>query len=392
MISATGLDLVPLAVWTLVSVHAAIVLFVAAGLARLRRSRAVPAERLPEVTVIVSARNEEVDLPRCIRGLAALDYPTDRLQILLVDDGSTDRTPEIIADAAKRYPHVRGLSTRDVPAGALQAKARGVARGAREATGEWIFITDADALMAPGWIRHMLSEAGPDVGIIGGMMVGRGGGFVATLERASWAATLPFAFGLAGWGITWVCVGPNMAIRRAIYEAAGGLQAATFTIAEDIALFRMVERAGYRALGHATPETTVRMTPVPTFRHFLSQQRRWLRGGFEGGMAYGVGLIGMFGFQFLLSVSLLAGLLVAPRAALVAWGVKAAADTIMLVVESWRVRQPIWRLSLFMVPFSVGTFLWMPISFLWSRTVHWLGDGYAVTYRLEDEGEPVVDA
>jgi cellulose synthase/poly-beta-1,6-N-acetylglucosamine synthase-like glycosyltransferase len=374
-------DTAPQVLLGIAAFYALVGAVIAWGLARLPRSFRAGDQQLPRVSVVVAARNEAIDLPACLAALLALDYPPDRLEIVLVDDDSSDGTAGIMADAAAQHPRVRMLSTRDAPATHLRAKARGVAWGARHAAGEWLFITDADGTVAPGWLRHMLSRATPRTGIIGAMMVGRGGTLVGTLERASWAYTLPWAFGAAGWGFAFICVGPNMAIRRSIYEAAGGLEAADFTIAEDLALFRMAQAAGFESLGHASPETTVHLTPVPSLRHLLSQQRRWLRGGFEGGWRYGVGLVFAFGYHMLFSLGLLAGWWVAPGTTLAALGLKAVADLLILVVESRRIAVPLWRLAPLIIPFTTLSFLWLPVSFLISRTVRWRGEGYAITYR-----------
>ncbi|MEX0691735.1 MAG: glycosyltransferase [Gemmatimonadales bacterium] len=372
--------------------YALIVCVVAIGLLRLPRSRAVPDDEAPRVSVLVACRNEEVDLPRCLAALAQLDYPADHLELILVDDQSTDRTDALLEAFARSRPHVRVLSTGDAPDTGLRAKARGIAWAAHHATGDWLFITDADGAVPPGWVRHMLSGVNDRIGIIGGMMVGVGGTWPGLVERVSWGYTLPFAFGMAGWGVAFIAVGPNMAVRRSIYVAAGGLERAPFTIAEDLALFRMVESAGYRALGQASPETTVRLTPVPSFRHLLSQQRRWLRGGFEGDWRYWVGLVGAFGFHFLFSVGLVVGLVVSLPSVAVAWGLKFAADALLIGVEARRTGEP--RLIL-LVPVAVAytaiAFFWIPLSFLLTRTVEWQGEGYRLSYPVKanrDAGRP----
>ncbi|MBC6951711.1 glycosyltransferase, partial [candidate division KSB1 bacterium] len=64
-------------------------------------------QNLPSVTLIVSARNEEEHLPHLLNCLSAQDYPADKLEICLVDDRSTDRTNELLAEFAARHRHVR---------------------------------------------------------------------------------------------------------------------------------------------------------------------------------------------------------------------------------------------------------------------------------------------
>jgi len=383
------LGIMPATLIVMISIYALVLLLLAVGLWRLPRSTPVPDQRLPFVSVIVACRNEEVDLPACLAALERLDFPRDRLEILLVDDRSTDGTGRIIAEAARRHRHVRALSTTGLAEGRLRAKARGVAHAARQAKGDWLFITDADAVVHPGWIRHMLSRTDERTGLIAGMMLGKGGTLPGIIERLSWAYALPFAFGLAGWGATWLCVGPNMAVRRRPYLDAGGLEAADFRIAEDLAIFRLVFGQGYRAVAHASAETTVHMSPVPSLRHLLSQQRRWLRGGFEGPWYVGAGLVFTFGYHFIMSLLLLAGWFIAPVVTGAAWAVKWLTDTVMIGVEAHRIQaRGLRRMTPLLLVFSVPAFLWLPPSLLLIPQVRWMGEGYAVNYGRPRQTAP----
>src|SRR4051812_9922267 len=74
------------------------------GPARERRSRPL-ATHTPKVSVVVPCWNEENTISGTVESLLALDYPADKLQIVLVDDGSTDNTPALM-DSYARYPQV----------------------------------------------------------------------------------------------------------------------------------------------------------------------------------------------------------------------------------------------------------------------------------------------
>lgn len=367
------------------SFYALVILTISAGMFRLPKSGSVSGSAsdtdLPEVTVIVAARNEERDMPSCIRALEQLDYPSGKLNILLVDDRSEDSTPELIKAAADRNPHFRALHTADAPENGLQAKARGIAWGARHATGEWIFITDADGEVHPGWIRHMLSGTNEKTGMIGGMVAVKDVSPVAVVERCTWAYTLPFAFGMSGFGASFICVGPNMAIRRSLYEQAGGLENSDFEVAEDLAIFRMVFRKGYSIKSYVSPETKVDLNPVDSFRHLISQQRRWLRGGFEGSWEYWIGLVFVFGYHNILSLSLLAGLFISPAATLAAIMIKSGSDLLMLISEKVLLKEDrLLRYFPVMEMYVILTMLWLPLSLLFNSSINWMGKDYAVEY------------
>lgn len=117
--------------------------------------------KLPSISVIVAARNEERHIELALRSLLALDYPG--LEIVVVDDRSTDRTGEILDRMANSLA-APGLSStalrvvhlQDLPPGWI-GKNHALYCGAREATGEWILFTDADIVMDPSVLRRAVA-------------------------------------------------------------------------------------------------------------------------------------------------------------------------------------------------------------------------------------------
>ncbi|MBI3569056.1 MAG: glycosyltransferase [Gemmatimonadetes bacterium] len=371
----------PILVLVWVGVYFALMLALLLGMWRLPHSRALRDDECPTLSVLVTARNEAADLPACLASLEALDYPVGRLQLVLVDDRSTDETPRLLHAFADAHPHATVVHTADLPANALEAKARGLAAGFRVATGAWVLITDADATVPRGWARHMLSLAGPGVGMVGGGLVVEPRGLVGVLERISWAFTQLFSVGAAGLGAPIICIGPNMGIRRDVYVSAGGLERAEFRIAEDLALFRMTLAAGLRARTAVDAETTVRLTPVPNLRALISQQRRWLGGGVEQGWAYRAGLSLAFGWGCGVAAFLLLGWMRWPAAWSAVWAARVAVDALALDAQRRRMQLAAWlRYLPALELYTVFIFLILPFTFLARRGVTWRGEGYVVRY------------
>jgi len=107
----------------------------------------------PRVSVVIAARNEELDLPATLDGLLAQDYP--HLEILVVEDGSTDRTGAVI-DA--RAPRVRRVDPPPLPPGWV-GKNWACWNGAQRASGEWLLFMDADVRTHPATVRTALGWA-----------------------------------------------------------------------------------------------------------------------------------------------------------------------------------------------------------------------------------------
>jgi cellulose synthase/poly-beta-1,6-N-acetylglucosamine synthase-like glycosyltransferase len=134
----------------------------AAALARLRARPVRAGDQLPSVAVIIPAYNEEPVIARRIENLLALDYPRDRLELVVTSDASTDRTHEIV----ERFPDVTLI--RNPRGGKVAAQDRAV----RETTAEIVAFSDANATWAPDALRRLVRTfADPDVAYACGRLV-----------------------------------------------------------------------------------------------------------------------------------------------------------------------------------------------------------------------------
>jgi cellulose synthase/poly-beta-1,6-N-acetylglucosamine synthase-like glycosyltransferase len=138
----------------------------AGALARVRRrpvSRDASSE--PSIAVIVAAHDEEAVIERRLENLLALDYPADRLEIVVASDASADRTNELVEAVAAREPRVRLL---DCPRG---GKVAAQDRAVRETTGDVVAFSDANATWAPDALRQLVATlADPEVAYVCGRL------------------------------------------------------------------------------------------------------------------------------------------------------------------------------------------------------------------------------
>jgi len=104
-----------------------------------------------KVSVIIAARNEEKNIGRLLTSLKEQDFPSSLLEIIVVDDHSTDRTVEIV----KQFPGVTLISLRDDDINSYKKKA--IETGVAAATGELIITTDADCTAESNWIKMIVS-------------------------------------------------------------------------------------------------------------------------------------------------------------------------------------------------------------------------------------------
>ena len=125
--------------------------------ARLAARPAVEADITPSLTVVIAAHNEAADLPTKLANVLSVDYPADRLEVIVASDGSTDRTVELARSVADGRVRVLDLP-RSGKAGALNA-------ALELASGEVVAFTDANSMLSELTLRSLVRPfADPDVG------------------------------------------------------------------------------------------------------------------------------------------------------------------------------------------------------------------------------------
>ncbi|HYU90699.1 MAG TPA: glycosyltransferase family 2 protein [Gemmatimonadales bacterium] len=180
-----------------------------------------PAGRVARVSVIVPCRNEERYIARCLDSIMATDYPADRLEVLVVDGESEDRTRAILGEYVARYPIIRVL---DNP-GRIQPIALNI--GIRAATGEILMRMDAHALYPKNYISDLvaaLQTTGADN--VGGVLVTAPARETPIGRAIAIALSQPFGVGNAYFRIgvrqqRWVDTVAFFCCRRETFERVG---------------------------------------------------------------------------------------------------------------------------------------------------------------------------
>lgn len=108
------------------------------------------------VSVLIPARNEEDNIGRCLRALLAQDYRP--MEILVLDDQSTDRTPEIISEISERDERVTLISGSELPQGWI-GKNWACYQLSTKAKGEFLLFTDADTILSEGAVESAVMHA-----------------------------------------------------------------------------------------------------------------------------------------------------------------------------------------------------------------------------------------
>jgi hyaluronan synthase len=234
----------------------------------------------PSVAIVVPAYNESVSVARTIHSCLGLDYPEERLEVVVINDGSSDDTWDHMQAAAAHYPAGR---VRCVDLGSNQGKRAAMAEGIRRTDAEILVFVDSDSMPAPGAVRKLVQGfADSRVGSISGLTYVRNAES-NTLTRMQ-AARYYVSFqllktGESVFGAVACCSGCFAAYRRAAvlplleqweHQRFLGVEC---TYGDDRALTNMILRTGWRSIYDAEAEA---WTDAPEqYRKFFKQQLRW---------------------------------------------------------------------------------------------------------------------
>ncbi|NUM30791.1 MAG: glycosyltransferase [Bacteroidetes bacterium] len=234
----------------------------------------------PMVSILLAARNEEKTVERCLESFSKIDYPSDKIEFLIGNDASEDKTEEIVLKFIEYRPNFK-LYNINEKLGKSAGKANVLAHLANAAKGEFYFITDCDVAVNSQWVKTILKSFTDDVGIVSGTTTCKTGGFFENLQTLDWLHFMGYIKSFANASISCTSVGNNMAVRATAYWQTGGYEKIDFSITEDYKLFWEITRHGWQWRNILNPESLGLATYISNFTELLHQRKRWLIGAKE---------------------------------------------------------------------------------------------------------------
>ncbi|HXP23614.1 MAG TPA: glycosyltransferase family 2 protein [Candidatus Sulfotelmatobacter sp.] len=225
---------------------------VAYGAARLPWLKDFPAardEECPHISVVFAARDEEEKLPAALATLVAIDYP--RLEIIAVDDRSTDATPRLLDQFAAAHPQLKVVHIHELPPGWL-GKPHALQNAYEVSSGEWLVFTDADVQFQRDSLRRVVS-----------LVRDRGLDHLALLgdvKRCGFWDNVLISFFAMGFQLatdpyqvsnphsrSYVGVGAFQMLKRSAYETCGTHRRLAMEVVDDMKLGKLVKQSGFRS-------------------------------------------------------------------------------------------------------------------------------------------------
>ena len=339
-------------------------------------------QQWPRVSVLLAARNEEQTLERCLDALLACHYAKDQLEILVGNDGSTDQTGAIVQAYASKHPNIKIVPIEPLKNGLL-GKANVLAQLARQASGTYFLITDADVAVNPYWAQHMVANAmrfstpAKPVGMLNGFTgVGahhRQNLKLWGLQQQDWALAQAILFIGASHNMPITGMGNNMLVSRQAYEAAGGYEKIPFHVTEDYALYQAIKQQNYAIKTLIRPGTAVTTLPEKGASTLLKQRKRWMHGAVKVPWPFQAFLISMAAYHVFWWVLLASNVIFALVLAALKYALQVGLQVRALRQAGHTVSQKgVWLFSIYSPLLTVATV----ISYLRPGPVQWKGRSY----------------
>ena len=238
----------------------------------------------PVLTVIVAARDEDKSIDQCLQSLVQQTYPSNKYEIIVVDDGSTDKTASIVHSFSQRYSNVHLLS---LPAGTERGMGRkplAIAKGIDQAAGEIILTTDADCIAPPKWVEIMANHFEDSVVFVAGPVLEQSSAnLFSKLEQLEFLGLITTGAGLIGLGEPIICNGANLAYKKSAFISVGGFGDHGNSNDDESLMNKMVQRNTGRIVFAPESDAVIITRSSNTLTSFLRQRIRWAnkRGHYE---------------------------------------------------------------------------------------------------------------
>jgi len=230
--------------------------------------------------------NESKNVSACLDKLLAQDYPKNKLEILLINDRSTDNTEDIINQYIRKNSIIRLITIKRIKKD-IAPKKNAIDQAIQLSKSELILLTDADGRPDSQWVNQIVSAFTEEIGLVIGYAPYKTESSILTfskrllsLEYLSHAAVSAASCGM-GYPLT--CVGTNMAYRKSVYQELGGfgIYKNLHTGDDDLFLQRVRDETSWKITYVSGHESHVYNEPPNSWQTFLHQRLRYASKGFN---------------------------------------------------------------------------------------------------------------
>ena len=231
---------------------------------------------LPKVSIIVPAYNEEKSIGQTIESILKSNYPSKLLEILVVDDGSKDKTLEIIKKYKSKIVKVFSKTN--------GGKGSALNLGIKKSTGEIIITLDADTFILPNSVYELVRPfKNPEaMSVTPSMLIYNPKSFLQKIQQAEYLFGLFLRKAFSAINSNFVTPGAFSAYRKSFFDKYGGYDEKNIT--EDLEISLRIQSEGY--LIDYAPKAVAYTVAPSKFKTLLIQRRRWYTGLIKNTILY----------------------------------------------------------------------------------------------------------
>ncbi|MDP3734764.1 MAG: glycosyltransferase [Nanoarchaeota archaeon] len=234
----------------------------------------------PFFSVIVPAYNEEESIVATLTSLVNLDYPADKIEIIVVNDGSKDKTKEYVTEFIRTHPARKIILRNQDNAG----KARAMNEGLKVAQGEFFACLDADSFVHPAALQEMLPyfENRTVAAVCPLLKVKSPENVLQKVQWCEYIINMFYKLLNARLDCIHVTPGPFSIYRTEVIKNIGGYDENTIT--EDLEIAIRLQKYHYKIV--QTFDAIVETTAPKTWKHLFTQRVRWYKGSVDNSLQY----------------------------------------------------------------------------------------------------------
>lgn len=227
-------------------------------------------------SILIPARNEAENIQKCVESIAAIDYPSEYFEIIVIDDFSTDATVEIVG----KQPGVQLIQLSESVSSPINSyKKKAIETGIAAARFPWIVTTDADCTVPRGWLMQFNSILQQEQiqFIAAPVAMQNGNTFLHVFQALDFLSLQGITGAAASTGFHNMCNGANLCYSKDAFEAVEGFcNIDHIASGDDMLLMQKIAKKFPQSIAYCkNKEAIVTTLPVNTIKAFLMQRIRW---------------------------------------------------------------------------------------------------------------------
>ncbi len=234
----------------------------------------------PSVSVLIPAYNEEKTIEACALSALSLDYPKDKLSVIIINDGSKDKTKQIAERLAKKYDNLRVINLEN------GGKARAINKALKTVDSEYFACLDADSFVDRETLKKMISifkrSSSKVAAVVPAMKVYNPKTALQKIQDIEYNTAILLNRLLSELDSAYVTPGPFSVYKTKVVKKIGGFDEQSLTEDQEIA-YRL--QKNFYTIKQC-PDAWVFTSTPSSGRAFFKQRRRWNRGGIETWLKY----------------------------------------------------------------------------------------------------------